>query len=112
MSVFYVGGMLILILGNAAQAMKKVGNQFMEWLQMFVYAGVIVVYMILLRESSTRISLQLFQLITFLVFLGLYTAEIVMFTNKVIKDEQRTIWDVVMLLLSATPVIFQFAFLI
>lgn len=111
MSVFYVGGMLILILGNAAQAMKKIGNQFMEWLQMCVYAAVIIVYIIVLPGSSV-VSLQLFQVITFLVFLGLYTAEVVIFTKKIIKEEEKSVWDVVMLFLSATPVIFQFAFLV
>ena len=45
-STFYIGGMMILILGNAAQAMNKKGSKALEWTQMIVYAIILVLYFV------------------------------------------------------------------
>ena len=111
MTMFYVGGMVLLILGNSAQAMRKTESGFREWFQMLLYSGIVIAYL-LITASSSESAMKTFVIATFLLFLFLYTLEVVNFIQKINKEGKILIWDIVMFFMSAIPIIFQFIILV
>ncbi len=101
---FYVGVMVILIIGNALQIGTRKERKILNWFQIVIYAGILIWYV---TEVVKGVMSNYFFFTTSLLFLLSFSIEL----WQLIAKEKREFLDVVFFLISVIPIVLSIALL-
>lgn len=101
---FYVGVMVILIIGNALQIGTRKERKILNWFQIIIYAGILIWYV---TEVVKGVMSNYFFFTTSLLFLLSFSIEL----WQLIAKEKREFLDVVFFLISVIPIVLSIALL-
>jgi len=101
---FYVGCMIVLIVGNALQIGMRKEKKILNWFQILIYAGILIWYV---SEVIKDVMSNYFFFTTTLLFLVSFAIELWQFVIKQNKD----FLEIVFFLVSAIPIVLSIALL-
>ena len=101
---FYVGVMIVLIVGNAIQIGTRKERKTLNWFQIIIYTGILIWYV---TEVVKGVMSNYFFFTTSLLFLLSFSIEL----WQLIAKEKREFLDVVFFLISVIPIVLSIALL-
>jgi len=101
---FYVGVMIVLIVGNALQIGTRKERKILNWFQIIIYTGILIWYV---TEVVKGVMSNYFFFTTSLLFLLSFSIEL----WQLIAKEKREFLDIVFFLISGIPIVLSIALL-
>lgn len=97
MNLFYIGLMIILVIGDSIAIGKNKEKKLFNWMQIIIFVGVLGWYVYLMQTNGLT---SLFFFVTTLLFLCTFAIELGQF---VLKKEKKQ--EIIFFLLSMVPIV-------
>ena len=101
---FYVGCMMVLIVGNALQIGMRKERKVLNWFQILIYAGVLTWYV---SEVIKDVMSNYFFFTTTLLFLVSFAIEL----WQLIARQEKDLLNIIFFLISTIPIVLSIALL-
>ncbi len=103
-NMFYIGGMMLLTVGNSIQIGKGFRKSVLNWLQIAIYSGTLIWYFITQIKTGLTSEFYFFTTLAFIISL-------MMEVSEVTKKGRPSPLDILVFVLSLTPVVFSLGIL-